>query len=78
MSNTSVVVGAIVIGFFLVPIVAGAAPEVVNGVLLLLIFGALLLNSDVWLPYLSQLGAAFNQPAPRTSNASGRAGNGGV
>jgi hypothetical protein len=67
VSNTSVIVGAIVLGFFLVPIVAGAAPEVVNGVLLLLIIGALVLNSDVWLPYLRQLGGAFAEPTPQAT-----------
>jgi hypothetical protein len=73
VSNTGVIVGAIVLGFFLVPVVAGAAPEVINGVLLLLILGALLLNGDVWLPYLTQLGAAFTQPAPE---ATGKVGGG--
>jgi hypothetical protein len=66
VSNTGLIFAAIVIGFFVVPIVAPAAPEIVNGLLLLLILGAILLNSDVWLPYLAQLGAAFNQPAPTT------------
>jgi hypothetical protein len=66
MGNQAVVVGGIVVGFFLVPMVAGAAPEIVNGVLLLLIFGTLLMNSDRWIPYLEQFGNAINQPTPVT------------
>jgi hypothetical protein len=64
VTSTGLIVAAILIGFFAVPWLASGAPEVVNGLLVLLILGSLLLNSSVWLPYLAQLGAAFNQAPP--------------
>jgi len=70
-SNDAVVIGGLAVGFFLVPTVAGAAPEVVNGLLLLILLGALLLNSDKWLPFLTQFGNAVSQPPPATGGGSG-------
>jgi hypothetical protein len=67
VTSTQLIVASIVIGFFAVPFLAGGAPEIVNGILILLIVGALLLNSDVWLPYLAQLGGSFG-PGAQTPN----------
>jgi hypothetical protein len=64
-SNNGIVVAGVVVGFFAVPALAGAAPELINGLLLLLIIGTLLMNSGRWLPYLIQFGSAFNAPPPR-------------
>ena len=66
MGNDAVVVGGIVVGFFVVSAVAGVAPEVVNSLLLLMLLGALLLNSSKWIPYLSQFGDAIDKPPPTT------------
>jgi hypothetical protein len=58
LTNHAVVIAGIAVGFIVVPMAASAAPTVVNGLLLLILFGALLLNSKVWLPYLKQFGTA--------------------
>jgi hypothetical protein len=50
-------VGAIA-GFFLVPQLARANPPVVNGFLLLVLFSALLIRREQWLPYLNQFSQA--------------------
>jgi predicted phage tail protein len=60
-----VVIG-IAAGVFIVPVVAGAAPELVNGLLLLMLVGALLMNSSKWTPYLAQFGTAISAPPPKT------------
>ena len=71
MSNDAVVVGGLVVGFFLIPTVAGAAPEIVNGLLLLILLGALLLNKDRWLPFVTQFGNAVSQPPPTATGGGG-------
>jgi hypothetical protein len=65
VSSHAVVIGGIIVGFIVIPMVAGAEPEIVNGLLLLMLFGALLMNSTIWLPYLKQFGNATSKtPAP--------------
>lgn len=54
-SNNGLWIAAIVIGFFAVPMLADLNPTLVNGFLMLVLFSSLLLNRDVWLPYMKQL-----------------------
>ena len=49
-------------GFLVVPLMAGAAPTVVNGFLVLLLVGVILMRSDSWLPWLTTFSSAFAQP----------------
>lgn len=39
-------------GFIIVPLVAKVAPTLVNGFLILVLFGLILFNSDRWMKYL--------------------------
>ena len=48
-------IAAIVVGFFAIPILADMNPTLINGFLMLVLFSSLLLNRDVWLPYMKQL-----------------------
>jgi hypothetical protein len=66
MGNQVIIVCGILVGFLAIPIVAGAAPEIVNGLLLLLLIGAILMNSEKWIPYLAAFGDAISAPAPAT------------
>jgi hypothetical protein len=68
MSDDAVVIGGIAIGFVVLPWLAGVAPELVNGLLLLLIIGAVLLNSPRWLPYLTQFGSAAGKASEAAPN----------
>jgi hypothetical protein len=64
--NQAIIVIGIAAGVVVVPFLASAAPSVVNKFLLLLLFGALLLNRAKWLPSVTQFGNAVNAPAPAT------------
>jgi len=55
-SNNAVVLLGIGAGFVLVPAIAQHYPELVNGFLLVLLFGIVLTRTDEWLPVLKQLG----------------------
>jgi len=65
-SNTFVIVVMLAVGFVAVPTLASWAPELVNGLLILLLIGAILMNDALWLPYLAQFGNAVNTPPPDT------------
>ena len=71
MGSQALTVIAITVGFVVVPQLAGAAPEAVNGLLLLMLLGALLLNSHVWLPYLAALGTAISAAPPAPTGGGG-------
>jgi len=71
LSNDLVVIGVIVVGFVAVPMVASWAPELVNSLLMLLLVGALMLNSARWLPYLSQFGDAISTTSPNVNPSTG-------
>lgn len=58
IGNRAIVLLGIAVGFLLVPSAASFAPELVNGVLLLILIGIILGNADRWLPYLSQFSGA--------------------
>lgn len=58
MSSRGIVVLGIIVGFFVVPFAANYSPELVNGVLLLILVGTILGNADRWLPWLSQFSNA--------------------
>lgn len=73
MSGDAVVIGGIVVGFVAVPWLAGYAPELVNGLLLLILIGTLLLNGGRWIPYLAQFGNAIDQPAPAGGGGAAKA-----
>lgn len=60
--SQAIVVIGIVVGFIAVPALASAAPTLVNGLLLLMLVGALLMNSDRWVPFLAQFGNAVSAP----------------
>jgi hypothetical protein len=64
--NQAIIVVGIAAGVVVVPFLASAAPSIVNKFLLLLLFGALLLNRVKWLPSVAQFGNAVNAPAPAT------------
>jgi hypothetical protein len=63
-TSTSVVGGqgvlvlGLVVGLFVIPPLARAMPVAVNGFLLLVLLGSLLINRDRWLPYLAQFSVA--------------------
>ena len=63
--SQAIVVIGIAAGFFIVPVLAGAAPQLVNGLLLLILIGALLMNSSKWTPALAQFGNAISAPPPK-------------
>jgi hypothetical protein len=73
--QTLLIVGLIG-GFVVVPMVANVAPVFVNGLLLLVLTGTLLFNSDRWLPYLagfSELSAkASGRPTPSSGGGPNR------
>jgi hypothetical protein len=50
-------IGAL-LGFVVIPPLARAAPQVVNWFLLLVLFGALIVNETRWLPWLTRLSQA--------------------
>lgn len=54
VGNRAIVVAGIVAGFFVVSFAASYSPQLVNGVLLLVLVGTVLGNADRWLPYLAQ------------------------
>lgn len=58
IGDRAIVILGISVGFLLVPSAASLAPELVNGVLLLILIGIILGNADKWLPYLNQFTAA--------------------
>lgn len=58
VGNRAIVVLGIVAGFFVVSFAANYSPQLVNGVLLLILIGTILGNADRWLPYLSHFGTA--------------------
>jgi hypothetical protein len=58
VGNRAIVVAGIVAGFFVVSFAANYSPELVNGVLLLILVGTILGNSDRWLPLLAQFSNA--------------------
>lgn len=68
IGNRAIVIAGIVAGFFVVSFAANYSPELVNGVLLLILVGTILGNADKWLPYLSQFSTAgsraVGQPGP--------------
>jgi hypothetical protein len=59
------IVGGVAVGFFIIPFAARIAPVLVNSLLFLTLIGALLLNSERWLPYLAGFSGA-------TSKATGK------
>ena len=64
--NQAIVVLGIAVGFFVVPVLAKVSPELVNGVLALILIGVILMHSDQWLPLLNQFGGAVSiQPSKR-------------
>ena len=65
MSRNALLISAMVVGFFLIPTIAAASPEIVNGTLILLILGAILFHTDVWLPWFALLGKGLETPKPR-------------
>jgi hypothetical protein len=74
-TNHGIVIAGIVVGFFLVPMLADMSPTIVNSILLLSLLAALLMNSDKWLPYLKQFGNATSSvTATGTLNAAGTSG----
>lgn len=62
MNEHFVVLMGIAVGFFVVPALASqpGLTEIVNGILLLLLLGALLVNSKQWLPAFNAFGNAIN------------------
>jgi uncharacterized membrane protein YphA (DoxX/SURF4 family) len=68
VGSQAVVVGGILVGFLVIPMVAGAAPEIVNALLLLMLLGAILMNSNKWVPMLANFGNAVGAPSTATSN----------
>jgi hypothetical protein len=69
VGSQAVVVGGILVGFLVIPMVAGAAPEIVNALLLLMLLGAILMNSSKWVPMLANFGNAVGTPS--TTDPSG-------
>lgn len=53
LSGTGLRVIVFVAGFIIVPTLAEAQPELVNGLLLLILAGIILTNYRRWLPYLT-------------------------
>jgi Na+/citrate or Na+/malate symporter len=52
-STTVLIVIAFVAGFFVVPYAARFAPRFVNGLLLIILLGAIVGNMDRWLPWFT-------------------------
>lgn len=60
VSGNVAIVIALLIGFVLVPWTArNVNATMVNGFLLLVLIGTVLGNTNRWLPYVAQIGAAF-------------------
>ena len=75
MTSNMLVIFSLAVGFVAVSMLASEAPTVVNGILLLLLFGALLMNDTIWLPYLTQFGNAVKGTTTTTVvNAAGTSG----
>lgn len=55
MDDNAVWIGAVIVGFFAIPVLADVNPPLINGFLLLVLFSTLLLQRERWLPYLLQL-----------------------
>lgn len=53
-SDKVVLITGVLIGFVLVPPLARANAQLVNGFLFLILFGSLLYRRDRWLPYFAQ------------------------
>lgn len=68
-TNNMVVILGLVVGWFAIPIMAQASPEVVNGLLLLILLAALLVNYQKWVPALNSFGLAVSGETPRVGNA---------
>lgn len=67
MGDRSIIVLGIVAGFFVVSFAAGFSPELVNGVLLLILVGTILGNADRWLPVFAQFSRAGSSSIKSTS-----------
>ena len=61
MSGNVALIVAIVAGLWVVPALARFAPELVNGLLVLMIVGVILFNSDRWIPVMNSAAGAFRQ-----------------
>jgi hypothetical protein len=71
MGNQVIIVCGILVGFLIVPMAAGAAPEIVNGLLLLMLAGAVLMNSSKWIPSLASFGNAISAAPPAPTGGGG-------
>lgn len=64
-TDRAVVIVGILVGFFVVGVAAQWSPELVNGVLVLILVGTVLGNYPKWLPYLSHFGNAVPSSVKR-------------
>lgn len=62
MDNNTILIAGVAAGFVVVPLLAGAAPTAVNGVLILILVGIVLMRSSSWLGWLSEFTSAFSGP----------------
>ena len=65
ISGKALLIAGLLLGFFLIPPLAEASPKVVNGFLLLVLMGILLMKQDQWLPLLARFNSAAGVPAER-------------
>jgi hypothetical protein len=69
--NTAIVVVGLAAGFVVVPVLAQANPELVNGFLVLILVGMVLIRSSQWLPLLTQFSTATSGAVAAAPGASG-------
>jgi len=65
IGGKGLLIAGLLFGFFIIPPLANANPKVVNGFLLLILVGILLMNYERWLPLLDRFNATVPSKAPR-------------
>lgn len=71
MTDKTVLFAGVVIGFVLIPPMARANAQLVNGFLFLVLFSSLLYNRERWLPYLAQFSRAASGSQSSSGSGSG-------
>jgi hypothetical protein len=71
VSDKTVLIVGVVLGFVLVPPLARANATLVNGFLFLVLFSSLLYNRERWLPYFTQFTNAAARTQKKESTSSG-------
>jgi len=78
IGGKGLLLAGLLVGFFIIPPLANASPKVVNGFLLLVLFGSLLFNRDRWLPAFERFSGTVSSSSSKAGASTGGTSGGGT